>query len=55
MEKHNVVHIIKNAILRGEHSYKGVELPKPQTSGTAMQQVAYAKQKADEIYETNFK
>ena len=41
---------VKTSILRGDKTYKGIDLPKVQTSGTVTQIEAHARQQATKIY-----
>ena len=51
MTRFEKVEDIKRAILRGDKEYNGITLPKPQTTGTAMQRITYAWQKAEQVYD----
>jgi hypothetical protein len=54
MNKYNITQIIKDSILRGDTSYKGITLPNRQTAGTYFQQASYAYIQAQKVYEKHF-
>jgi hypothetical protein len=41
---------LRQAILNGKKSLNGIKLPSPQTTGTTTQQIAYATQQADKLF-----
>lgn len=54
MNKIEQISEITRAILNDEGSYQGHNLPKPQRSGTSLQNESYARQYAEKMYETHF-
>lgn len=55
MNAQQEITIIKTAILRGEETYKGFNLPSCQTAGKSAQISAHALQKATNFYNDNIK
>lgn len=55
MKTYNKIKAIKNAILRGETIYEGVDLPTKQFAGTYYQQASYALLQAQRIYDIHFR
>jgi hypothetical protein len=52
-ERLNHLPLVTSAILRGESTYEGVNLPSPQRTGTYTQQQAYANLQARNLLHLN--
>ena len=55
MNNYSKINDIKNAILRGDETYEGVNLPTKQTAGRSKQVDSHAYQLATNFYNLNFK
>ena len=54
MKQIDIIKSIKESILNGKKSYKEIDLPLPQRTGTNFQQNTYAQILAEKIYEEHF-